>query len=186
MTAANPSIIHVSPRGLQRLEERLEAQRSAHAALCKEREVAHELSGDGWHDNPHFNYLQQMEANSTWKIREFEQLIGSARVFQVEEGARPIHKVVLGSVVHYFLTDLKSGEEEAHRVELVGHEESDPAQGKVAYNAPIGRALLGLEEGDGGELRLPRGAFYLEVTELFPSRAAAGLDEGEALNMGCA
>ena len=171
------SVIHVSAQGLQRLQDRLEAQRKSHAELCKEREIAHELSGDGWHDNPHFNYLQQMEANSTWKISELEGLINNARLFHVEEGHRPTTQVSLGSVVQYLLTDLESGEEREHTIEIVGYEESDPDQGRISYSAPIGRALFGLTEGDGDEIQLPQGARFLEVIELFASREAAGLSE---------
>lgn len=37
-------------------------------------------------------------------------------------------------------------------VHIVGHDESDPSSGRIAFNAPVARALLGCEVGDEAEL----------------------------------
>ena len=39
------------------------------------------------------------------------------------------------------------------RLEIVGHDESDPTSGRISFTSPLGRALLGAEEGD--EVDLP-------------------------------
>ena len=41
------------------------------------------------------------------------------------------------------------------RLRLVGEDEADPAQGRIAWTAPVARSLLGAEVGD--SRRLPRG-----------------------------
>ena len=33
-------------------------------------------------------------------------------------------------------------------VTIVGHDEADPAAGRIAFTAPLGRALMGAEAGD--------------------------------------
>lgn len=48
----------------------------------------------------------------------------------------------IGSRVRYAL----NGTERA--VTIVGHDEADPAAGRVAFTAPLGRALMGAEAGD--------------------------------------
>lgn len=163
--------IYVTREGLERLRARLAEQLRRHEEICEERTIAHELSGDGWHDNPHFNYLQQMEANSTWKIRELERLIARARVVEVDEGRRPTRRVRLGSVVTLSLYNLDTEEEREQTLEVVGHQETDPQRGRLAYDSPLGRALLGHEPGDVFELDLPEGRLEVEVVALHPDRS---------------
>lgn len=170
------SPIILSQTGLERLQSRLEEQRRTHAKLCEERDIAHELSGDGWHDNPHFNYLQQMEANSSWKIHELENLISNAQLYEVTEGKRPIERVEVGSVVRFIVIDLSTDEEREQVLEVVGFEESEPDSLQVAYSAPLGKALVGMKPSDCTETRLPQGEVYLEVIELYSSRSEAGLN----------
>ena len=169
----NEKIIYLSPRGLKNLEARLEKQREAHAQICHEREVAHELSGDGWHDNPHFNYLQQMEANSSWKIHEIEEQLSVARRFEVKEGDRPTRRVELGSIVRCVVIDLATDEERERTLEIVGYEEGDPSLNQISYQSPFGRALMSLKVDDFYETRLPQGEVCIEILALYPSREEA-------------
>jgi transcription elongation factor GreA len=162
--------VYVTPLGLERLTARLAEQRRRHEEICEQRALAHELSGDGWHDNPHFNYLQQMEANSTWKIRELEDLVARVRVVEVEEGRRPTSNVRLGSLVTISACDKVTGEEREQTIEIVGHQESDPKAGRVAYDSPLGRALLGRRAGECFEVRLPDARLEVEIVELHARR----------------
>ncbi len=49
---------------------------------------------------------------------------------------------------------------------LVGRDESDPKRGWISVESPVGRALMGLQEGDAVEVKLPRGTTVLEVLEI--------------------
>ena len=169
----NQPVLYLSPNGIRKLEERLATQREAHAQICHEREVAHELSGDGWHDNPHFNYLQQMEANSSWKIHELEEQLSSARCFEIQENARPTNRVELGSVVRCVVIDLETDEERERVLEIMGYGEGEPSLNQVSYQSPFGKALMGLSVNDFHETRLPQGEVAIEVLELYASRAEA-------------
>ena len=169
--------IMLSSQGLKMFQDRLEKQREAHAKICHEREVAHELSGDGWHDNPHFNYLQQMESSSSWKIFELQEVLNHAKCYEVSEGQRPTNKVTHGSVVKCLVINLKNDQEQEHILEIVGYEEGKPELGQVSYAAPLGKALMGMRLDDYRETRLPQGESYIEVLELYASREEAGLAE---------
>lgn len=167
--------IYLSQTGLQMFQDRLEKQRQAHAQICHEREVAHELSGDGWHDNPHFNYLQQMEANSSWKIFELQEVLNKAKRYTVTEGQRPMDRVTYGSVVKCIIIDLVDDSERELILEIVGYEEGDPDKNQVSYAAPLGAALMGLTTEGYFETRLPQGEVYIEILEFYSSREEAGL-----------
>lgn len=167
--------IVLSSQGFKMFQDSLEKQHKAHAQICHEREVAHELSGDGWHDNPHFNYLQQMESSSSWKIFELQEVLNHAKCYEVIEGQRPTHQVTYGSVVKCLVINLKNDQEQEHILEIVGYEEGKPELNQVSYIAPLGKALMGMRQDDYCEIRLPQGECYIEVLELYASREEAGL-----------
>jgi len=169
-------MVYLSKNGVKIFEERLAAQREAHAQICRDREIAHELSGDGWHDNPDFNRLQQLEANSTWKIHELEEVLATARRVTITEGARPTDRIQIGSVVKLELYDVERDEVETRVIEVVGYQESEPERGCVSYDAPLAKAILGLKEFDYQEARLGSRAVDIEILKLFSSRAQAGLN----------
>ena len=56
---------------------------------------------------------------------------------------------------------------------LTGEDEADPATGRIAYAAPVARALTGATAGSSVTLRCPAGAVELEVlARRHPSDAA--------------
>jgi len=74
----------------------------------------------------------------------------------------PRDKVGLGSTVHVRQED--SGQEKVY--ELVVPEDSDPTIGRISPSSPIGKCLLGGEEGDTVEVRVPSGTREYEITKL--------------------
>jgi transcription elongation GreA/GreB family factor len=42
--------------------------------------------------------------------------------------------------------------EESQTLDIVGHDEADPAHNRIAFSSPLGRALMGAEPGDEVEL----------------------------------
>lgn len=73
----------------------------------------------------------------------------------------PRDKVGLGSIV----TVLPEGGEETV-FELVMPEEADPTVGRISPSSPIGKCLLGHEEGDSVEVRVPSGVRTYEIRKL--------------------
>jgi transcription elongation factor GreA len=74
----------------------------------------------------------------------------------------PRDKVGLGSTIH--LRDEASGEEVVY--EIVTSEEADPAAGRISPSSPIGRCLLGHQEGDEVQVKTPAGTRELSITRL--------------------
>ncbi len=74
----------------------------------------------------------------------------------------PRDKVGLGSTVHVRQED--TGEEKVF--EIVVPEESDPSIGRISPSSPIGKCLLGNEEGDSLEVKVPAGTRGYEITRL--------------------
>ncbi len=74
----------------------------------------------------------------------------------------PRDKVGLGSIVTVRQED--TGEESAF--EIVVPEDSDPTIGRISPSSPIGKCLLGHEERDSVEVRVPAGTRVYEITKL--------------------
>lgn len=88
----------------------------------------------------------------------------------------PRNKVGLGSTVN--VRDTGSGEDTVY--ELVTPEEADPTVGRISPSSPIGKCLLGHEEGDVVQIRVPSGARELEITKLVTVHDQVGDDAAEA------
>ena len=74
----------------------------------------------------------------------------------------PRDKASLGSEVHLY--DIKKKEELVYR--LVMGEEADPQRGLISTTSPIGKGLLGKEDGDEVTVQTPAGAKTFEITKL--------------------
>ena len=62
------------------------------------------------------------------------------------------------------LKDLNAGDEVEYT--LVGEDEADVTKGLLSVQSPVGRALLGKEEGDEVVVRRPKGELVLEVVRV--------------------
>jgi len=132
---------YVTPRGLESLRaelHRLNSERLELAATPSDPDRALQLAA--------------LHA----RIRELEERIASA--VQVDPGAQPRDEVRFGARVTV------RGEAGVERhYEIVGVDEADATSGRVAFLAPLARALLGRRVGEVVTLRTPRGEEELEV-----------------------
>lgn len=74
----------------------------------------------------------------------------------------PHGKVSFGSRVSLY--DLEKEEEVEYK--LVMSEDADVSKGLISTSSPIGRALMGKEEGDGVDVETPGGTKSFEITKL--------------------
>jgi transcription elongation factor GreA len=101
------------------------------------------------------------------KIRDIEARLATAEIIDPRKLGTP-SRVVFGSSVK--IEDVDSGEQRV--LSIYGAEESDVEKGWISYEAPLGRALIGKEEGDVAKVALPGGAREYEVLEIFVSYEA--------------
>jgi transcription elongation factor GreA len=70
-------------------------------------------------------------------------------------------KVVFGATV-----TLIDEDEKKVRYQLVGQVEADAKDGKISYNSPLGRALIGRQKGEEVEVTTPSGDRYYEIAKV--------------------
>lgn len=138
---------YVTPRGLALLRAEL-------AGLEAERE---RLDTDGSDELER----RRRRAIIAGRLSDLGSRIASAEV--VDASNQPPDRVRFGARVT--LRSVDDGGEE-RRLQIVGVDEADPAHGRVAFTAPIARAILGREVGDTAALVTPRGEELLQVVSL--------------------
>jgi transcription elongation factor GreA len=70
-------------------------------------------------------------------------------------------KVVFGATV-----TLLDEDEKKVRYQLVGQTEADANHGRISYNSPLGRALIGRQKGEEVEVTTPAGERYYEIAKI--------------------
>ena len=113
-----------------------------------------------------------LRENAEYKAAKDRQAYVNARLAQLRRRLAalsmvnldkiPLGKVGLGSTVH--VRDTTSGDSLVY--ELVTPEESDPSHGRISPSSPIGKSLLGHEEGDVVEVKVPSGVKEYEIVRL--------------------
>ncbi len=93
------------------------------------------------------------------RIQQIEAMLRRAVIIQ-ENG--PTDEIAMGSRV----TVVEEGAEEAEVFRIVGLAEADPANGRVSYESPLGRALLGHRAGDIITVEAPGGEIVFQITAI--------------------
>ena len=93
------------------------------------------------------------------RIVELRQRI--SEIASIDPNKVPRDKASYGSTLVLF--DGEKDEEVTYR--LVTPEESDPAQGLISTTSPVGRSLIGKQEGDELAVRTPAGARTFEIRQ---------------------
>lgn len=158
--------IHTTPAGLDRLRRRLVAARAAYFEVCDSNEDA-AGSGDSsvWHDNFAYEENQRQMHQLSRRVRELEELINRVQV--VQPPTEPPQRVVMGARVRLRFLD----DDELVTYFIAGWEDGDPKAGRLSYSAPLGRALIGAEEGEIRLVRLARRVREVEVEQILAAPA---------------
>jgi transcription elongation factor GreB len=137
---------YVTPRGLALL-------RDEHARLRSERGRLESRSADP--DGP------RKLAAAVARMEELEDRLASAQLVEAGDPSTPRDQARFGATV---TVRSESGGDRTYQI--VGVDEADIASGRVAFVAPLARALLGKGVGDVVTLRTPRGEEELEVISI--------------------
>lgn len=168
-----PTTIYMTETGFENLKALLMRKKQEYADVREHRQVAFEMSGDGWHDNPEFNRQQQLEASLNHTVKTLTERLQCARPVTIDASNRPTSHVAIGSLVtitRWNLNDCAHDKGINETWEIVGFDETDIKAAKIGYNAPLAKAIIGLQVGDVSEqLLLGTQAWEIEVVAFEPS-----------------
>ena len=109
-------------------------------------------------ENAEYDAAKDRQGFIEGRIKEVEARLAAAQVIDpasLDAGGR----VVFGATVE--LQEQGSGEQVTYQI--VGEDEADLKKGLINVGSPIGRALIGKEEGDTAEVQAPGGARHYEI-----------------------
>ena len=143
----------------KKLKEEIKVlEEELHVELPKALKVARE-HGD-LSENAEYDAAKERQGYVNARLGQLKQRL--AELSMVNFDKIPRGKVSLGSEVHVF--DLDRELEIIYK--LVMSEEADVGKGLISTNSPIGRGLMGKEEGAEVQVHTPGGVKNFEITKL--------------------
>jgi transcription elongation factor GreB len=139
----SPDPNYVTPLGLAQLRAKYEALQAQHAKL--------KAAGEDF-DKPK---LAEIERD----LRYFSQRLDSAIPVDVQN--EPRDEVHFGARVK-----AETDDGDVHEFTIVGEDEADVATGKVSWQSPLAKALIGARKGDTVKWRRPAGDTELEILDI--------------------
>jgi transcription elongation factor GreA len=100
-------------------------------------------------ENAEYHAAKERQGHIEATIADLEDRLSRAMV--IDPTTLSGDKVVFGATVKY---------------QLVGQVEADASHGRISYNSPLGRALIGRQKGEEVEVSTPSGDRYYEIKKI--------------------
>jgi transcription elongation factor GreA len=147
---------YFSPEGLEKLKKELEERKGPiRAEITRKISDAKELGDIS--ENAEYTEAKESQGFNEGRIAELEEIIKNAVVI----GPDHKHEVVaIGSTVRVESVHGKQ------KFTIVGAAESDPVQGFISNESPLGTAFLGHRKDEEIEVRTPSGMMKYKILEI--------------------
>ncbi|HEV2596132.1 MAG TPA: transcription elongation factor GreA [Sphingomicrobium sp.] len=110
-------------------------------------------------ENAEYHAAKERQGQIEATIADLEDRLSRAMV--IDPTSLSGDKVVFGATVTLTDEDAKTV-----RYQLVGQTEADARVGRISYNSPLGRALIGRQVGDEVEVSTPSGDRYYGIQKI--------------------
>lgn len=158
--------VYLTEEGLEELEEELHHLKHTERPRISE-EIAEARAKGDLSENAEYDAAKEEQGKLEARINKLEDALARARV--VDESQVDASKAYILSNVR--VKNLSNDAEQTYT--LVSEQEADISEGKISVNSPVGKGLLGSEEGDEVEVDVPAGTVTFEVLEISRDQAAA-------------
>ena len=106
-------------------------------------------------ENAEYHAAKERQGQVEAQIADIEDKVTRAQI--IDPATLSGDKVVFGATV-----TLRDEDDKPVKYQIVGQTEADASKGRISYNSPIGRALIGKQVDDEIEVTVPSGdKFYL-------------------------
>ena len=111
-------------------------------------------------ENAEFESAKDKQGLLEARIMDLTQKLGGCEIIELSDEDNG--RITFGSTV--VMEDLETGEITSYR--LVGPYEADVQAGTISVTSPLGKALIGKEEGEEVRVQTPKGVRNLEILEI--------------------
>lgn len=158
--------IPISVEGYKRLEKELDELKKERPAVIQAIKEARE-EGD-LRENAGYDAARERQGMLEARINHIESRMIRFEVIDID--TLQSDRAVFGATVT--VEDMDSGEQKTFT--LLGPDEADHTKGTISIESPVGRALLGKQEGDEISVQVPKGRVDYEVVSVI-FQGTAGL-----------
>lgn len=109
-------------------------------------------------ENAEYHAAREQQSFVEGRIQDIEGKLGHAQIIDVAKLPQD-DKVIFGATV----TVINLDTDQTHVYRIVGDDEADVRSGKISYQSPIARALIGKREGDEVAVQTPSGTVEYEI-----------------------
>jgi transcription elongation factor GreA len=149
---------YFSKEGLEKLKQELEHRSSVVRPEIAQRIKEAKEMGD-LSENAEFSEAKEAQSFNEGRIEELKAILENAVIID-ETKVHSGGKIGVGSVVK---AHAKDG---TRTFTIVGGSESNPSQGFVSNESPLGAAFLGHKKGDSVTVKTPRGVVEYKIQEV--------------------
>ena len=110
-------------------------------------------------ENAEYHAAKERQGQIEASIADLEDKLSRAMV--IDPTTLSGDKVVFGATV-----TLVDEDEKTVKYQLVGQAEADAKVGRISYNSPLGRALIGRQKGEEVEVSTPSGDRYYKIAKI--------------------
>ncbi len=150
--------IPISKEGYAQLESELERLKSERPQIIQAIKEARE-EGD-LKENAGYDAARERQGMTEARITYIESRMGLFQIIDLDD--LESDKVIFGATVE--VEDVDTGE--VKNFTLLGPDEANFSNGSISVLSPVGKALLGKEEGDEVTVEIPRGRVTYEVVSV--------------------
>lgn len=134
--------------------KRLKAERPLIVDAIEEARAHGDLS-----ENAEYHAAKEQQGQNEATIADIESKLSRAQIIDPRELSGD--KVVFGATV-----TLLDDDDKPVKYQIVGQTEADAKTGRISYNSPLGRALIGRSVDDEIEVAVPAGDRYYLVSKI--------------------
>ena len=143
--------------GYEKLTANLQALRQERPKIVDAIEEAR-AHGD-LSENAEYHAAKERQGQVEAQIAEIEDRVSRAQI--IDPASLSGDKVVFGATV-----TVLDDNDKKQRYQIVGMTEADARQGRISYDSPLGRALIGKQVGEEVEVTVPSGDRFYQVKKI--------------------
>lgn len=115
------------------------------------REIAEAREHGDLKENAEYHAAKEKQSHIEGRIQELQAKLATAKVIDISQLSN--EKIVFGATVTLFSEE----KEISTTYQIVGEDEAQTSDKKISYSSPLGKALIGKEEGDETIVKAPKG-----------------------------
>ena len=153
------NISYYTPEGLKKLREELSQLKDVER-LKASRAIAEARDKGDLSENAEYDAAKEAQGMLEMRISKLEEALAGARL--IDESQLDLTKALALSKVK--IKNQSNGMEMTYT--LVADGEADLSSGKISFNSPIGKGLLGKSVGEIAEIQVPNGVIKFEILNI--------------------